>query len=167
MKKFLSMLLAMSLLLALGIPALAAGEGPAPEEAPAEVPAPAEPLEPGIQFVDDATIGGESVGGAFYVYAPEHPHRYDMLSSFLNGTIFLYPDAPVADADAALALIRELGLDESAESFPAYIVIPAPVNGESWSEADAELYWNIRIGWPAVRSPSPRSRPRASMSATS
>lgn len=145
MKKFLSMLLTMSLLLALGIPVLAAEEGPAPEAAPEEkVPAPAEPLEPGIQFVDDATIGGESVGGDFYVYAPEHPHMYDMLSSFLNGTIFIYPDAPVADADEALALIQELGLDESAESFPAYIVIPVPVEGESWSEADAASFWNIQ-----------------------
>ena len=150
MKKLLSLILTLGLVLALGATALAAPEeAPAeepPMEAPAEeVPAPAEPIVPGIQYFEDATIGGEPVGGPFYVYGPEHPHMYDMLSSFLNGTVFLYPDKPVADEAAALALIQSLGLDENAESFPAYIVIPAPVNGESWSDADAELFWNIQF----------------------
>ena len=143
MKKLLCLLLAMTLAFCLAVPALASPE--ASEEAAPAVPAPAEPLTPGIQLVEDATIGGEPVGGAFYVYAPEHPHMYDMLSSFLNGTIFVYPDAPVADEGAALALIQDLGLDENAERFPAYIVIPAPVSGGSWSEADADLFWNIQF----------------------
>lgn len=146
MKKILSFVIALLMIASLGIPALASESVPGPGSASSgEIPVPAEPIVPGIQYIDDATIGGSPVGGSFYVYGPEHPHMYDMLSSFLNGTIFIYPDAPVADEDAALALIRELGLDENAESFPAYIVIPDPVNGESWSEADAELYWNIQF----------------------
>lgn len=116
-------------------------------EAEPEVPS-VEPLElivPGINYYEDATVGGVSVGGSFYVYGPEHPHTYDMLSSFLNGTIFVYPDAPVEDEADALGLIQSLGFDEIAESFPAYIVIPNPVNGEAWSEADVELYWNVQF----------------------
>ena len=46
---------------------------------------------------------------------------------------------------AAEALITELGLDEIAESFPAYIILPLPQNGKSWTEADLDLYWEAQF----------------------
>lgn len=139
MKKLLSLLISSCLLLGLAVPAMASTDEPEP------VPEPLELIEPGINYFDHATIGGQDVGGAFYVYGPEHPHMYDMLSSFLNGVVYLYPDRPVADGDEALALIQKLGLDEIAESFPAYIVVPVPVNGSGWSEADLDVYWNSQF----------------------
>lgn len=143
MKKILCLALSALLLLALGIPALASSEEPSSEE-----PAAAEPIEllhPGIQLLEAVTVGGVTTGGSFFVYAPEHPHDYDLLSNFLNGVIFVYTDEPVSDEAAAQALIAELGLDEIAEGFPAYIVIPQPLNREGWSEADLDLYWEAQF----------------------
>lgn len=143
MKKLLCLAQSLLLLLTLAVPALASSEEPSSEE-----PIAAEPIEllhPGIQLLQSVTVGGETTGGSFYVYAPEYPHDYDLLSNFLNGVVFVYPDKPLADEAAAQALIEELGLDEIAESFPAYIVIPQPLNGEIWTEADLDLYWEAQF----------------------
>ena len=146
MKKLLRLALSALLLLTMTVPAQASSEEPA--TASSDAPETTEPMEltqPGIRFFDSVTVGGKSTGGSFYLYSPEHPHDYDILSNCMNGVVFVYPDKPLADEDAAEALIAELGLDEIAESFPAYIILPLPQNGESWTEADLDLYWEAQF----------------------
>ena len=115
-------------------------------EASVEAEAPVDPLKASeVVRLDAVTIAGETTGGSFYVYAPAVPHDYDMLSNFLNGLIFVYPDKPVANETEVLALLENLGLTEIAENFPAYIVVPVPMNGETWTEADLDLYYEAQF----------------------
>ncbi len=98
--------------------------------------------------VDLVTAGMNTVtceGGTFYVYAPANPHTFDLMSGLLNGVIYVYPDSAVTSEQDAQALIEELGLDAIAEESPAYIVVPEPVEGDAWSEADLDLYYTSQI----------------------
>ena len=142
MKKFICVALSV-LMLATAVPALAAAASSGEAEATETVQS-VDLIEAGLQYFDSVTVGGESTGGGFYVYAPENPHDYDILSNCMNGVVFVYTDTPVADEAAAGTMIKELGLDTIAESFPAYIVIPTPLNGKTWTEADLDVYWEAQ-----------------------
>lgn len=133
-KSIFALGLALAMFMTLAVPGLAESEAP---ESPL--------VASNVVRMEAVTVGGETTGGSFYVYSPAVPHDYDMLSNFLNGLIFVYPDRPLADEAAVLELLEELGLTEIAENFPAYIVVPEPLNGESWTEADLELYYEAQF----------------------
>lgn len=99
----------------------------------------------GLCYFPAVTVGGRSTGGSFYLYAPAVPHDFDILSNCLNGVIFLYPDKGISGEAEAEALLKRLGLDAIAESFPAYILMPCPMKGEAWTEQDAELFWESQF----------------------
>lgn len=82
---------------------------------------------------------------SFYLYSPSDPHDFDLMSGQLNGVIYVYPDKPFANEQEALAKLTELGLIDIAESSPAYIVCPNPLNGESYTEADLNVYYESQI----------------------
>ena len=81
--------------------------------------------------------------GDFYLYSPNNPHQYDLLSGFMNGVIYIYPDKGnlPANEQEVYDLIKSMGLDQIAEGFPAYIIVPVPSDGNGdWTKADADLY---------------------------
>lgn len=82
---------------------------------------------------------------SFYLYSPSAPHDFDMMSGQLNAVIYIYPDKPFADGDEAFAKLTQLGLVDIAEKSPAYIVCPNPLNGESYTEADLNIYYESQI----------------------
>ncbi len=82
---------------------------------------------------------------SFYLYAPTEHHDFDLMSGQLNAVIYLYPDKPYADEAEVLTALTELGLIDIAESAPAFIVVPNPLNGESYTEADLSVYTESNI----------------------
>lgn len=82
---------------------------------------------------------------SFYLYAPSDPHDFDLMSGQLNGVIYVYPDRPFADEAEALAKLTELGIIDIAERTPAYVVCPNPLNGEYYTEADLDVYYESQI----------------------
>ncbi len=100
-------------------------------------------LAEGASFELVKNIGVE--GSAFYLYSPSDPHNFSMLSGFLNSVIFVYPDKPYANESDALAALRGLGLLDVAETAPAYIVMPMPLDGKSWTDADLKVYYESQF----------------------
>lgn len=82
---------------------------------------------------------------SFYLYCPTNPHDFDMMSGQLNAVIYVYPDKPYTSEEEVYAALEEMGLIDIAESSPAYIVVPNPINGESWSEADLNVYYESQF----------------------
>jgi poly(3-hydroxybutyrate) depolymerase len=111
----------------------------------------------GFELVEN--IGVE--GSAFYLYSPSNPHNFSMLSGFLNSVIFVYPDAPYADEAEALAELQDLGLLDVAEAAPAFIVMPMPIDGKNWSEADLKVYYESQfyLAGGDITSPEGRGMP--------
>ncbi|MCR4842253.1 MAG: alpha/beta fold hydrolase [Eubacterium sp.] len=105
-------------------------------DASADASGDAQNVVAGMNTINDMGVEGST----FYVYAPENPHTFDLMSGLLNGAIYLYPDTPYESEDEAYEAIKALGLDTIAEESPAYIIVPQPLNGSSWEEADLELY---------------------------
>lgn len=144
-KRILAMSLA--LVMVLSLPTFATGS----TTVMAAVPTSAtqiEKIEGAVITVRDPSIGFVPTDttyktGDFYLYSPNNPQQYDLLSGFMNGVIYVYPDANnlPADEKGAYDLIKSMGLDQIAEGFPAYIVIPLPSDASGqWTKADAELY---------------------------
>lgn len=98
-------------------------------------------LPENFYFMEDVTIGGETTGGKYYIYISPNLHDFDILSNFLNGVFYVYPDEAPQSQEEAYALIESLGLVEIADEMPASIVIALPANGESWSEDDLAVYY--------------------------
>lgn len=130
-KRILTLLLAAVMLAMPTIPALAAEDAGIPEGA-------------SFEYIENISFGYEGYDypeeNAFYIYSPSNPHSFDLLSSFMNGLIFVYPDKPYASKEEALAALEDAGLIDIAESCPAYIIVAIPANGESWTEADVDMY---------------------------
>ena len=82
---------------------------------------------------------------SFYLYSPSDPHDFDLMSGQLNAVIFVYPDQPFASQEEAYARLDELGLIDIAEAAPAYIICPDPLNGESYTQADLDVYYESQI----------------------
>jgi pimeloyl-ACP methyl ester carboxylesterase len=61
-----------------------------------------------------------------------------------NSVLFLYPDRPFQCSEEALEILVSTGLIDIAEREVSYIILPFPVSGESWSEADLELYFEAQ-----------------------
>ena len=135
MKRILGILLALAMLAGpFVIPALASSEEP--EE---------ELITPGIRYYASVTVEDSSTGGSFYLYTPEKIHDYDMNSGFLNGLIFVYPDRPVSSEAEAMAFLEAAGLIAIADSFPAFVAMPLPLNGERYTQADIDVYDEIQF----------------------
>ncbi len=161
MKKLIAMLLALSMLLSLAAcgqssdsaneveEATTAKETTVVEEASeeeAEASSTAVELTEGASFeyLEAVTINGVTTGGSFYAYLASNLHDYDILSNAMNGVIILYPDTPCSSAEEALALLDSLGLIEIAEEFPACILVMNPLDGEGYTEADLDLYYEAQ-----------------------
>lgn len=103
------------------------------------------PTGASFEYISDIQFGYEGYDypekNSFYLYSPSNPHDFDLLSSFMNGLIFVYPDKPYASREEALADLTAIGLIDIAESCPAYIIVAEPANGVSWSEADVDMYY--------------------------
>ena len=82
---------------------------------------------------------------SFYLYSPSDPHDFDLMSGQLNAVIFVYPDEPFASQEEAYAKLEEMGLIDIAESAPAYIICPDPLNGESYTQEDLNVYYESQI----------------------
>ncbi|MCD8145508.1 MAG: S-layer homology domain-containing protein [Oscillospiraceae bacterium] len=82
---------------------------------------------------------------SFWLYSPSDPHDFDLMSGQLNAVIFVYPDQPYTSQEEAYAALEELGLIDIAEATPAYIIIPNPLNGETYTEADLDVYYESQI----------------------
>jgi hypothetical protein len=134
-KKILAAVLAAGMLLTGAVPALAGDlliSGTLPKGA-------------SFEYVENISFKYEGYDhpekNSFYLYSPSTPHNFDLLSSFMNGAIFVYPDKPYASWEEALKALQNAGLIEIAESCPAHIVVACPANGQSWSQADVDMYY--------------------------
>lgn len=139
---FIALVMALSLLPAFAIESSTAGAAVTTSAAQVEK------VEGEVITVRDPSIGFAPTEttyttGDFYLYSPNNPQQFDLLSGFMNGVIYVYPDANnlPANEQQAYDLIKEMGLDQIAEGFPAYVIIPVPshASGE-WTKTDAELY---------------------------
>ena len=138
MKKLFGVLLAMAMLLTLAVSAAASGDTSVSPE-----PDPELNLPDGASFalLSSVMVDNETTGGSFFLYIPSNTHGMDGQA---NGLIYLYPDKPCATEEEAFALLTDLGLLEIAEDFPALVAMPLPLNGESYTDADAAFYDEIR-----------------------
>lgn len=82
---------------------------------------------------------------SFYLYSPSDPHNFDMMSGQLNPVVFVYPDQPYENQDAAYAALEDMGMIDIAENSSAYVIIPNPLNGESYTEDDLNVYYESQI----------------------
>jgi len=80
-------------------------------------------------------------GSKFYLYSPSNPHLDFDMSRMLNSVVFVYPDKPYASKENAWKDLVTIGLLDMAEKEVAYVIMPLPVNGDRWSEADLKLYY--------------------------
>jgi poly(3-hydroxybutyrate) depolymerase len=80
-------------------------------------------------------------GSRFYLYSPSHPNLEFDMSRMLNSVVFVYPDKPYVDKDAAWNSLGSTGLLDLAEKEAAYVIMPLPMNGNSWSEEDLKVYY--------------------------
>jgi poly(3-hydroxybutyrate) depolymerase len=80
-------------------------------------------------------------GSKFYLYSPSHPNLDFDMSRMLNSVIFVYPDKPYDTKEKAWGALIETGLLDMAEKEVAYVIMPLPVAGDTWSEADLKLYY--------------------------
>ncbi|MCD7846226.1 MAG: hypothetical protein LUG57_10350 [Oscillospiraceae bacterium] len=138
-KRFCFALLAMVVLLSALL--LASGfafcSGEATGEASSDLPE-------NFYFMEDVTIGGETTGGKYYIYISPDLYDFDILSNFLNSVFFVYPDTAPASAEEAYEMIQELGLIDIADQAPGCVVVPLPINGDSWSEDDLAVYYEAQ-----------------------
>ena len=146
LKRTISAVLALALLVTVcALPTLAA---PPAGMAPPVTSAPA-PEGGKIHLIENAAVTDSPYtpkgDWSFYLYAPTDPHDFDLMSGQLNAVIYVYPDKPYADKEEALAAITGLGLVDIAEKSPAYIVIPNPLNGKSYTADDLSVYYESQI----------------------
>lgn len=131
-RTFLALLATLILLMTAVLPVAATESGSLPEGA-------------SFAYISDISFEYEGYDypkeNAFYLYSPSNPHDFDLLSSFMNGIFFVYPDKPYASEEEALAGLWEMGLIDIAEACPAYIIVAIPANGETWTEADVDMYY--------------------------
>ena len=80
----------------------------------------------------------------YYLYSPSHPNMTFGMSPMLNSLIYLFAHRPPRDLAEAWALFRRSGLTELAEREAIFVAIPLPLNGEGWTEADYDAYYNIQ-----------------------
>jgi poly(3-hydroxybutyrate) depolymerase len=99
------------------------------------------PKGAGFELITDIGIKGSK----FYLYSPSNPYLDFLLSPMLNSVIFVYPDKPYGSKEAALKDLESTGLVDIAEKGAAYIMMPVPVNGDKWSEADLKLYYDAQF----------------------
>jgi poly(3-hydroxybutyrate) depolymerase len=101
-------------------------------------------------------------GSKFYLYSPSNPYSNFLMSSMLNSVIFVYPDKPYTGKEDALKTLTSTGLTDIAEKDAAYLIVPVPVNGDKWSEADLKLYYESQFylaGGEITASAKPGSAP--------
>lgn len=84
-------------------------------------------------------------GSKFYLYSPSNPYSDFLMSSMLNSVIFVYPDKPYASKEQAWKDLVSTGLLDMAETGVAYVIMPLPVNGDKWGEADLEVYYEAQF----------------------
>ena len=80
-------------------------------------------------------------GSRFYLYSPSHPNLDFDMSRMLNSVVFVYPDKPYYTKEKAWEALTKTGLLDMAEKEAAYIIMPLPVAGDTWSQADLKLYY--------------------------
>jgi poly(3-hydroxybutyrate) depolymerase len=80
-------------------------------------------------------------GSKFYLYSPSHPNLDFDMSRMLNSVVFVYPNKPNDTKEKALDTLTKIGLLNMAEKEAAYIIMPLPAAGNTWSEADLKLYY--------------------------
>jgi poly(3-hydroxybutyrate) depolymerase len=80
-------------------------------------------------------------GSKFYLYSPSHPNLDFDMSRMLNSVVFVYPDKPYDTKEKAWEGLAKTGIIDIAEKDAAYAIIPLPVAGDTWSEADLKLYY--------------------------
>jgi dienelactone hydrolase len=80
-------------------------------------------------------------GSKFYLYSPSHPNLDFDMSRMLNSVVFVYPDKSYGSREKALGALSKTGLLNMAEKEVAYVIMPLPVAGNTWSEADLKLYY--------------------------
>lgn len=80
-------------------------------------------------------------GSKFYLYSPSHPNLDFDMSRMLNSVVFVYPNKPYDTKEQALDAFTKIGLLDMAEKEAVYVIMPLPVTGGMWSEADLKLYY--------------------------
>jgi hypothetical protein len=81
------------------------------------------------------------IGSRFYLYSPSSPNLDFDMSRMLNSVVFIYPDKPHESKERAWQTLAKCGLIDIAEKEVAYIIMPLPVSGNSWTQADLRLYY--------------------------
>lgn len=80
-------------------------------------------------------------GSRFYLYSPSRPNLDFDMSRMLNSVVFVYPDRPYFTREKAWDAFSKTGLVDIAEKEAAYVIMPLPVTGDTWSEDDLTLYY--------------------------
>lgn len=97
-----------------------------------------------FELMTNTGFKGRTFVSKFYLYSPSKPNLDFVMSRMLNSIIFVYPDKPYASKAEAWKALVDTGLLDLAEREVVYIIMPLPVNGETWSEADLKLYYDAQ-----------------------
>lgn len=135
-KRILALTLSLTMMLSLGIGSASAATAAVPAGASFE-------LMKNVKVTGSAYTPKSDY--SFYLYSPSKPHDFDMMSGQLNAVIYVYPDKPYASSDEAYAALVKMGLIDIAEKAPAYIVMPNPLNGKSWTADDLNVYYESQF----------------------
>jgi poly(3-hydroxybutyrate) depolymerase len=68
-----------------------------------------------------------------------------MMSGQLNPVIMVYPDAAYASVQDAYDALKAAGIIDIAENNSAFVIIPNPLNGTSYTEEDVNLYYESQV----------------------
>lgn len=146
LKRTITTVLSLAMLASVCLLPSAAADAP-----PADSPAVSAPAPEGgkLHLIENAAVTDSPYtpegDWSFYLYAPTEAHDFDLMSGQLNAVIYVYPDKPYASEEEAMAEFQALGLIDIAENAPAYIVAVNPLNGESYTEADLNAYYESQI----------------------
>ena len=81
-------------------------------------------------------------GSKFYLYSPSHPNLDFDMSPMFNSLVFVYPDRHYDTKEKAWDALKKTGLLDIAEKEVIYVIMPLPVAGDTWSEADLKIYYD-------------------------
>lgn len=81
----------------------------------------------------------------FYLYKPSYYHNFDMMSGQLNPVIMVYPNEAYTSSDEAYEALEDAGIIDIAENNAAFIVVPNPLNGSTYTEDDVNLFYESQV----------------------
>jgi len=117
----------------------------------------------GFELLKNSGFKSRTFCSKLYLYSPSKPFMDFDMSANLNSAIFVYSDKPYTSKAEAWNILANTGLLEIAEEKAAYIIMPLPVKGKTWSESDVAAFYDIQFALAGGDNYVPRSRNSAGL----